>query len=240
MRLFLTGATGNSGQAIARMAVEKGHEVTAFVRSAAKLEGLLGADLCARLSVVEGDVTDIKALTDAMRGHEAVINAAGNANDGDSYVPLVKGVITAAAEALGQGGRFVMFGGAAALNVPGQDITGINLPRIPAVFKQHEHTIKAVRATDLDWSMMCPGPMVDGPLHDGLRVSADIWPVDGPKVTFPKIAMSLAFLRKMPEMIVSYTDVAQVVLDHLDKGGPYACARVGVALPEGMKGKKDF
>ena len=37
MKIFLLGATGNSGKRILRLAIQRDHEVTAFVRDEAKL-----------------------------------------------------------------------------------------------------------------------------------------------------------------------------------------------------------
>ena len=75
---------------------------------------------------------------------------------------------------------------------------GVDLPRVPSNFQAHKTNYERLRSTNLDWSMLCPGPMVaaeNGKLHDGLRVSTDVWPVDRPAVTKfqPPIALSLAF-----------------------------------------------
>ena len=43
-----------------------------------------------------------------------------------------------------------------------------------------------------------------------------------------------------PELIVSYDDVAAVLLDHLAPGGRFSRARVGVALPERQRGEKVY
>jgi hypothetical protein len=44
----------------------------------------------------------------------------------------------------------------------------------------------------------------------------------------------------MPELVVSYDDVAGVLLDHLAPGGRFSRARVGVALPPGQRGEKVY
>ena len=40
-------------------------------------------------------------------------------------------------------------------------------------------------------------------------------------------------------MIVSYADAAAVILANLERNSPMSRHRVGLALPEGMRGKKD-
>jgi hypothetical protein len=245
MKLFILGATGNSGQRLVRQALGRGHQVTALVRNAVKLRTLFAPDVLQSLQIVEGRLDDQAALVAAMQGHDVVINAAGNANDGPEYGPLVQGVIKAADAALGAGGRFWLFGGAAALDVPGTDLMTLDLPKVPAIFEVHRSNLAAVSATQLDWSMLCPGPMTaaeNGQPHTGLRLSTRHWPVARPGIThcLPRIALSLAFKQKMPQMTISYEDAAQVILDHLERNGPFSRQRVGVALPAGLSRHKDY
>lgn len=113
----------------------------------------------------------------------------------------------------------------------------------PKVYAQHVQNLERVQATSLDWSMLCPGPMVPsatGNPHQGLRVSADIWPVEGPGRgrLFRTIRILKAFKQRMPEMIVAYEDAAQVILDNLAPNGPFSRRRVGLALPVGLTGSK--
>ena len=238
MKLFILGGTGNTGWRLISMALGRGHAVTAYVRSREKLHALLGEHL-EHLEVIEGDIADTVGLTSAMRGHDAVINAAGNAQDGARYPPLVEAVISAAETALPAGGRFWLFGGAAVLDVPGTDHTMLRFRQVPKIFQAHAVNLARVTRSDLDWSMLCPGPMVDaadGTPHDGLRLSRDTWPVERPGFTkvLPGPALLVAFMQKMPELTIAYEDAAKVILDHLEPGGPFSCARVGVALPKGL------
>ncbi|MEZ4504128.1 MAG: NAD(P)-dependent oxidoreductase [Dehalococcoidia bacterium] len=71
-RVFLTGATGAMGQAIVRDLVGRGHEVTGVTRSAegASLLRALGA------TPIEVDLFDARALTDAVRGADAIAHFA--------------------------------------------------------------------------------------------------------------------------------------------------------------------
>jgi uncharacterized protein len=178
-----------------------------------------------------------------MAGQHVVINAAGVLGSGADFLKIVATVIRTADKTLGPGGRFWVFGGAGVLDVPGTNIMTVDLPMVPAIFKAHKTNFELVSKTKLDWSMMCPGPMTeapDGKPHQGLRVSADIWPVPRPAITkfLPRIATALAFARKMPELTITYEDAAHVILNNLASNGPYARKRVGVALPPGLKGRK--
>ncbi len=243
MRILIIGATGNSGLALTRAALVRGLDVTAYVRSAGKLQALLGQDHTPGLTIHTGTLADHAALTNAMAEQDTVINAAGNATIDPDFGPMVQSVIALAEDALGAGGRLWLFGGAAALDVPGFGVRAADLPMIPKVYKQHLHNLAHVSATALDWSMLCPGPMVSAPSGQpgaALRVSADCWPVEGPSPSglFRTIRILKAFKQRMPEMIVTYEDAARVILDNLAPGGPFSCKRVGLALPPGQRGAK--
>ena len=74
MKVFVTGATGVIGHRAVRKLVEAGHQVTGVARSEQKAAGLrqLGA------TPVQVSLFDRVALTDAIRGHNAVANLATN------------------------------------------------------------------------------------------------------------------------------------------------------------------
>lgn len=72
MRVFLTGGTGFIGSALAMALRERGDDVVALVRSPGK-----GSDLAAAgCELVEGDLSHVGVLRDAMSGCDAVIHAA--------------------------------------------------------------------------------------------------------------------------------------------------------------------
>lgn len=232
MKLCILGASGKSGRALARMALERGHEVTAIVRNRAKIADLTHA----RMSVSDVSLGDLSGLTEALRGHDAVINAAGYVSDGPAFVDLVKGIVRAADAGLGPGGRFWLFGGAGLLDVPGANICTLDLPGVPKFYEAHRTNFEAVRATQLDWSIICPGPMMaapDGKPTEGLVVSCDAWPTSRPfhPKVLPRIALSLAFKQAIPRMTIYYEDAAKVILDNLLRDGPLTRRRVGIALP---------
>ena len=72
MKLFVIGATGRTGREIVEQALERGHQVTAFVRSPETIT--LRNE---RLTIVRGNAMDENELFDAMQNHDAVISALG-------------------------------------------------------------------------------------------------------------------------------------------------------------------
>ena len=73
MKLFVIGATGGVGKEILKQALEAGHEVTAYVRNASKVD--ITHQL---LHIVTGDGLDLDNLSHAVAGHDAVICTVGN------------------------------------------------------------------------------------------------------------------------------------------------------------------
>ena len=103
MRLFLLGATGNSGRRILKFALHRGYQVTAFVRNQNKLMEVLGRNLPQDLRVVIGDIENSAELAAAMAGHDAVINAAGYVTEGDRFTRLVQTVVQQTMSSAGAG-----------------------------------------------------------------------------------------------------------------------------------------
>jgi putative NADH-flavin reductase len=191
-----------------------------------------------------GDISKSADIARVMVGHDVAINAAGHVTEGSTFTQLVQTVVDSAAMSLGKGGRLWQFGSAAVLIVPGTHLMAVDLPMVPKVFEAHRTNLDALRRSPLDWSMLCPGPMIaseNGEPTGDLRLSADEWPMTRPAYTYllPRLALAFAFKKKVPEMTISYEDAAEVILDHLSKSGRFSQRRVGVALPPGRRNYKD-
>jgi putative NADH-flavin reductase len=72
MKLLILGATGGIGIELVRQAVDRGHAVTALVRSRQPLSPLGG-----RISIIEGDLLDAAQLKKGASGHDAILSAFG-------------------------------------------------------------------------------------------------------------------------------------------------------------------
>ena len=78
MRVIVFGATGRTGRHVLRLALDRGHEVTAFGRSADRLDPEPG------MSAFNGDVLDPGAVAAAVEGHDGAIVCLGSAGLRDS------------------------------------------------------------------------------------------------------------------------------------------------------------
>jgi len=72
MKLVVLGATGGVGLEIVRQAIERGHSVTAFVRSPERLKPFQD-----RITVKQGDLLNSSELERAIEGHDAVLSGFG-------------------------------------------------------------------------------------------------------------------------------------------------------------------
>ena len=74
-----------------------------------------------------------------------------------------------------------------------------------------------------------------------LRVTIDRLPVQTPASVkwLPAWLLVPIFASRVPEMIIPYADAAALMLNNLEPGNAMSRHRVGLALPVGMKGKKE-
>jgi putative NADH-flavin reductase len=72
MKLLIFGATGATGRQLVEQALEQGHEVTAFVRSPAKV-----TTKHERLKLVKGNIMDCHSVGAAVAGQDAIFSALG-------------------------------------------------------------------------------------------------------------------------------------------------------------------
>ena len=72
MKLVVLGATGGTGLEIVRQAIERGHSVTAFVRSPERLKPFQD-----RITVTQGDLLNNAELERVIQGHDAIVSGFG-------------------------------------------------------------------------------------------------------------------------------------------------------------------
>lgn len=72
MKLLVLGATGGTGIELVRQSIDRGHAVTAFVRSAERLDQFRD-----RIAVKQGDLLNPSELARAVEGHDAILSGFG-------------------------------------------------------------------------------------------------------------------------------------------------------------------
>jgi putative NADH-flavin reductase len=167
MQLTIFGATGRTGQPLVQQALEAGHTVVAFARTPSKLD--VTHD---RLTIVQGDVMEPKPVHTAVEGADAVLSALGHTSDSPDDMQTVgtRHII----DAMQRHGvdRLVSLAGAAVRHPRDTPSWGdrlmIGLMRLFAstMLEDARRHAELIRATDLDWTIVRPPRLTNGP-HTG-------------------------------------------------------------------------
>src|SRR5437868_134060 len=72
MKLLVLGATGGTGLEIVRQSIERGHSVTALVRSPERLNPFRD-----RITIKQGDLLNSAELEQVIQDHDAVLSGFG-------------------------------------------------------------------------------------------------------------------------------------------------------------------
>ena len=181
MHLLVIGASGGTGRELVRQGLERGHTITAFVRSPARFPFTHE-----RLVVVRGDVLDAASVKRAMQGQDGVVCALGHKRWFAPYRILSQGTrhLVEAMQAhgvrrlvcetsLGVGDSFGQLGLAYTLFI---------VPFIlPFYFYDKHRQEQVIRASALDWVIVRPGALTNGRARGkwrhGRRVGNLLWTV---------------------------------------------------------------
>lgn len=93
MRLFVAGASGRTGRLFVGLALDRGHEVTAFVRKTSRFHASHE-----RLHIIRGDILAADTLPAIVAEHDAIVSmvAPRPRNDGRVYVEGTRNLASAA------------------------------------------------------------------------------------------------------------------------------------------------
>jgi putative NADH-flavin reductase len=163
MRIAIFGSTGKTGQHVVEQALERGYEVTAFVRDPSKLTVDPES-----VRVVQGDAQDAEAVAKAVEGADAVISALGQTPSSQ------KDLLTVSADhivdAMKDHGvdRYVTLLGAGVSDPKDHSSIGrkfmLGLMKIFArhILEDAQNHADKVRASGLDWVIVRPPRLTDG------------------------------------------------------------------------------
>jgi putative NADH-flavin reductase len=165
MRLLILGATGGTGLALVGQARERGHEVTAFVRSPQKL-----GPVADRVTVRQGDPLNVAELRAALPGHEAVVSALGP--HGPARTTILSVGARSAVEAMQTAGPRRLIVVSAAVLFDDLGVLGGLLRRtlLKNVADDSAEMERIVMTSGLDWTIARPPRLTNGPLTAKYRV----------------------------------------------------------------------
>jgi uncharacterized protein len=240
--IAVLGATGNLGRHICRQALDRGWKLSVGVRS----RGRLAPEVAARAEITDVELASatIDQLTAWLEGHDIFVFCAGVVTEGEAFVQAFDKAVSAV-EGIRPDRRPVCWflAGAALLPLDATDRLGVDLPKVRDTYWPHRKNFERLQRSDIDWRLLCPGPMVEqAPIGmQRLRVSFDSLPAPLPAMAraLPALLVLPLFALKIAEMIVPYADSASIILAHVERGDSCSKRRIGIALPVGVKGRKD-
>ncbi|MCI4589678.1 NAD(P)-dependent oxidoreductase [Sphingobium sp. BYY-5] len=186
MKIAIIGGSGRAGKEISAELARRGHQVTAISRhpeNAVEVEGV---------TAVAGDVQQPAALTEAIRGHDAVVSAVMFS---DTDPASLVGVVRASGVP-----RYLVVGGAGSLEVaPGVPL--ITTPEFPEAYKAEAGRgadfLDYLRGVDdIDWTFLSPSALFFvGDRKGSFRLGKDALLVDAEgnsSISYADYAIALA------------------------------------------------
>jgi putative NADH-flavin reductase len=167
MKIVIFGAAGSTGRVLVEQALEKGYEVTGFDRQTQALMTIQNP----KLSIVQGDIFNADQVEAAIAGQDAVLCVLG-VRPGVTIPVCSKGTenIIAAMQKVGVK-RFICQSAfvVAALDGERREVSWILplslklFPKVKSMFADKVIQEREVRQSDLDWIIIRPATLTDGP-----------------------------------------------------------------------------
>jgi putative NADH-flavin reductase len=177
MRIVVFGATGRTGRPVVEQALERGHDVAAFVRTPGRLEAH------PRLTEAQGDALDAEAVSRSVRDVDAAISALGldsldrPTDHSDATAGIVRALNDARVRRLSIVSNQAIFFSKVA-------------PAYAPYVAEHRRNVETLRESDLDWIALAPPLLTDDPPSGAYRVALDA-PAGGDRISRADLATAL-------------------------------------------------
>jgi putative NADH-flavin reductase len=180
MQIVIFGATGIVGTQLVKQALYNGHNVKAFGRN------VFTADLPKndQIELIQGALFDQQQVYDAIIGTDAVICSLGGDTSGSDMTRSlgIKNIIAQMQKA--QVPRIIAIGEISLLNAD-EDTLIMDLPNFPDKFlpisREHLKAYQYLKASPLDWTMVCPPEIIDSDSTGEFITSSDYAPIPNSK-----------------------------------------------------------
>jgi len=198
MKIAVIGATGKAGSLIVEEALSRGHEVTAIVRNASKVQQ-------DKVNVVEKEVLDL--TTEDIKGYDVVVNAYGapqgqeesHVTVGQSLIEILKGALDT---------RLIVVGGAGSLYVDdAQSVRLIDTPDFPEAYKptassQGKNLDDLKASSGIQWTFLSPAAFFDA---------------SGPRTGSYTAGQEKMIVNNEGNSYISYADYAIAIVDEAEQ-----------------------
>lgn len=190
MRLTIFGATGETGKELVRQGLAQGHELTCLVRSAAI------DTLPSKAVQVRGDVRDADVVAGVIDGSDAVLSALGSRSlsKGDLLDASIANILAGMQKSGVR--RIIVLGAAGAGGDAGKYANRVDrlvlkilvhtLLKYP--FLDQEAQERRLQTSDVDYTIVRPPRLTNGPYTGQYRVEADGLPRAGKSIARADVA----------------------------------------------------
>lgn len=197
MKLAIVGATGKAGKMIMKEALDRGHQVTAIVRDASKMENT-------DVAVIEKDVFTLTAAD--LNGFDVVVNAFG-APAGQEHLHVESGKVLIEALKGTPSTRLLVVGGAGSLFVDeAKTLRLVETPDFPKAYlataqKHGEYLRVLEESNDIQWTYISPSAIFDPA---------------GERTGTYRLGKDHLLVNASGQSYVSYADYAVAMLDEIE------------------------
>ncbi|MFP7254952.1 NAD(P)-dependent oxidoreductase [Terribacillus goriensis] len=198
MKIGVIGATGKAGSLITKEALDRGHEVTAIVRNAAKVDQ-------SNINILEKEIFDIQA--DDIKDFDVIVNAFNSA-PGQEKQHIEAGHILIEALKDAPSTRLLVVGGAGSLFVDDKKTTRIfetpDFPDayLPTATNMGENLKELENSEGIQWTYISPGGFFDA---------------EGKRTGSYQSGGDVMIVNKQGNSYISYADYAIALLDEIEK-----------------------
>ncbi|MED1723798.1 NAD(P)-dependent oxidoreductase [Brevibacillus parabrevis] len=197
MKIAIVGASGKAGKWIMKEALDRGHQVTAVVRDASKIDE-------PKAAVLEKDVFALTAAD--LKDFDAVVNAVG-APAGKEHLHVEAGNVLIEAMKGAPSTRLLVVGGAGSLFVDEAKTTRVmETPDFPGIYlataqNQGENLRILQETTGIQWTFISPSAFFDP---------------EGARTGTYQLGKDHLLVNASGQSYVSYADYAIAVLDEIE------------------------
>jgi putative NADH-flavin reductase len=205
MNILIVGATRGIGRQLLDQALSSGHGVTALVRDPRRL-----AIQHERLRVIKGDILDAESVARAMAGQDAVCCTIGIKVPWPPVMVFSEGTRNLL-QAMKKTGvrRLICVTGIGAGDSRGHGGFLYDYLILPVLFRtvyaDKDRQEALIKASDVDWTIVRPGFLTNGPLTKNYRMLTDMTGVTAGRISradvahfFLKELESKQYLRQTP------------------------------------------
>lgn len=169
MKIIVFGATGGVGREVVKQAAENGHEVTAFLRTPAKLEFEH-----ANLKVIQGDAFNPSEVAAAIAGHEAVVSCLGSSNGMKKSTELRDMTKNIVAGMQTNGVKRILYTASAGIH---KELTGVSGKLMMTMLKNaladHGAAVEEIRSHGLVYTIVRPMGLTNGAFTGNYREATE-------------------------------------------------------------------